>query len=176
MTRFTDEQYAKAIAHLQDARTQLEPNGHGCHCCGDSGHQAFECGHNPLVAMAMCKGIVDRATALHDIIHALGDMPCGGPLALATIERLHEFMHTLTGASPGSSPSSAPPQHRTRWRRADRRDHRGRREHRRGARLRRVADRALGDRGDPALAGMVRGCTGASEAADHAAAVAAECE
>lgn len=44
--RFTIEQYDSAIAHLQDARTQLEPDGHGCHCCGDSGHQAFECGRN----------------------------------------------------------------------------------------------------------------------------------
>ena len=89
--RFTVEQYDAASAHLQDARTQLEPDGHCCHCCADSGHQAFECGRNPLVAMAMGIRIVDRATALHDIIHALGDYPRCGPLELTAIERLHEF-------------------------------------------------------------------------------------
>lgn len=97
MTRFTDKQYAKAIAHLNDARTQLEPNGHGCHCCGGSGHQAFECGHNPLVAMAMCREISTRAEALHNIIHLLGDTPCAGPIEAAALERMHEFVHTLAG-------------------------------------------------------------------------------
>lgn len=92
MTRFTDEQYAKAIAHLQDARTQLEPNGHGCHCCSGSGHQAFECGHNPLGT-----DIVAHAEALHVAIHLLGDTPCAGPIEAATLERLHEFVHTLAG-------------------------------------------------------------------------------
>lgn len=100
--RFTEEQYKKAIEHLQDARTQLEPNGNGCHCCGGSGHQAFECGHNPLVAMAMCRDIVTRANALHDIVHRLGDEPrCDGPhdrvLVVATINRMHEFLHALAG-------------------------------------------------------------------------------
>lgn len=105
--RFTDEQYAKAIEHLEAARTQLEPDGHGCQCCGDSGHQAFECGHNPLVAMAMCRGIVDRASALHGIVHSLGDLdtilpdPGNQPtaaMALVILGRMHEFMHSLCGA------------------------------------------------------------------------------
>ena len=45
----TDEDYAEAIAALQDARTQLRPDGGHCSVCGDSGHQAFECHHNPLL-------------------------------------------------------------------------------------------------------------------------------
>jgi hypothetical protein len=95
--RFTDAQYQKAIDHLEAARTQLEPNGNGCHCCGGSGHQAFECGHNPLVAMAMCEGIAKRSDTLHDYLHLVGDDP---PLtdACAALERLHDFMHTLSGA------------------------------------------------------------------------------
>jgi len=97
--RFTDEQYAKAIAHLEDARTQIKPNGNGCHCCGDSGHQAFECGHNPLVAMGMCHDIAIRAEALHDMLHKITDgheLPSVVDQAL--LNRLHAFLHTLCGA------------------------------------------------------------------------------
>lgn len=96
--RFTNEQYDKAIAHLQEARTQLEPNGNGCHCCGGSGHQAFECGHNPLVAMAMCVDVATHADVLHDIVHRLGDNPNAGMIEQATINRLHAFLHHLSGA------------------------------------------------------------------------------
>ena len=96
--RFTVEQYEKAIAHLRDAMTQLEPNGHGCHCCGDSGHQAFECGHNPLVGMAMCEGIAETAEKLHDHIHTLGDKPSVKVLR-ALVDRLHENLHELAGCN-----------------------------------------------------------------------------
>lgn len=41
--------YEEAIEALLAARTQLEPDGRGCVVCGDSGHQAMECHHNPLV-------------------------------------------------------------------------------------------------------------------------------
>ena len=94
--RFTVDQYDKAIAHLHDAKGQLEPDGHGCHCCGDSGHQAFECGHNPLVAMAMCEAIAEHADKLHDHVHTLGDRPSVGVLR-ALVERLHEHLHALAG-------------------------------------------------------------------------------
>lgn len=94
--RFTDEQYDNAIAHLQDARTQLEPNGNGCHCCGDSGHQAFECGHNPLVAMAMCMGVASDAQKLHDYVHSLGEKPRADVLR-ELMDRLHEHLHYLAG-------------------------------------------------------------------------------
>lgn len=96
--RFTTVQYEKAIAHLRDAMTQLEPNDHGCHCCGDSGHQAFECGHNPLVAMAMCEGIAETAATLHDHVHTLGDKPSATVLR-ALVDRLHENLHELAGCN-----------------------------------------------------------------------------
>ena len=47
--RITLEDYNEAIAELKEARTQLEPDGDNCHVCHDSGHQAWECRHNPLV-------------------------------------------------------------------------------------------------------------------------------
>ena len=45
---FTREQYEKAIENLQLGMTQLEPDGNNCAICGDTGHQAWECHHNPL--------------------------------------------------------------------------------------------------------------------------------
>lgn len=67
--RFTKEHYEKAIKSLQEASEQLEPDGHNCACCGDSGHQAFECGFNPLVAMEMCVLLSRTATKFHDQLH-----------------------------------------------------------------------------------------------------------
>ena len=49
--RITAEDYDEAIQDLQQAKTQLQPDGDNCHVCHDSGHQAWECHHNPL-AMA----------------------------------------------------------------------------------------------------------------------------
>lgn len=69
--RFTAYQYDKAIEALQDAKKQLEPDGHCCSVCGDSGHMAFECGFNPLVAVAMCKGMAETAETFHEMIHRL---------------------------------------------------------------------------------------------------------
>lgn len=45
----TAADYEEAIRLLTDAVSQPEPNGNSCHVCGDSGHQAWECHHNPLV-------------------------------------------------------------------------------------------------------------------------------
>ena len=45
----TAEDYDEAIADLQLARQQLRPDGNHCAVCGDSGHQAMECHHNPLL-------------------------------------------------------------------------------------------------------------------------------
>ena len=50
--RFTSAQYDEAIANLALAKDQLEPDGNSCSICGDSGHMAFECGHNPLVGIS----------------------------------------------------------------------------------------------------------------------------
>ena len=47
--RFSIKDYEKAIENLKAGMTQLKPDGDNCHICGDSGHQAFECHHNPLI-------------------------------------------------------------------------------------------------------------------------------
>lgn len=45
---YTAAEYDKAIADLELAKTQLKPDGRECVICGDGGHQAWECHHNPL--------------------------------------------------------------------------------------------------------------------------------
>lgn len=42
------EQYIDAIAKLTAGMCQLKPDGNCCSICGDNGHQAWECHHNPL--------------------------------------------------------------------------------------------------------------------------------
>lgn len=69
--RFTIAQYDAAIQALTDAKQQLEPDGNHCAICGDSGHQAWECGHNPLRAVAMCQTIAKSSSDLHDQLHRL---------------------------------------------------------------------------------------------------------
>lgn len=69
--RFTKEQYDNAIENLQLAKQQLEQEAHPCTVCGDSGHLAYECGFNPLVAVAMCNSIAKGSEVLHDTLHLL---------------------------------------------------------------------------------------------------------
>ncbi len=69
--RFTQQQYDEAIANLQLAKQQLEPDARNCVICHDSGHMAFECGHNPLVAMQICKNIAKQSDELHETLHYL---------------------------------------------------------------------------------------------------------
>jgi len=69
--QFTKGQYERAIAALTDAKEQLEPDGRNCAVCGDSGHQAFECGHNPLVAVVMCQRIAAESETIHETLHLL---------------------------------------------------------------------------------------------------------
>lgn len=44
----TKDLYLKAIENLKLGMTQLEPDGNCCVVCGDGGHQAWECHHNPI--------------------------------------------------------------------------------------------------------------------------------
>ena len=44
----TEDDYDRAIAVLELAKTQLEPDGNCCAICGDNDHQAWECIFNPL--------------------------------------------------------------------------------------------------------------------------------
>lgn len=69
--RFTAAQYDEAIRNLQDAKQQLEPDAHPCSICSDSGHMAYECGRNPLVAMRLCRQITEQSRELHDTLHVL---------------------------------------------------------------------------------------------------------
>lgn len=69
--RFTAEQYDAAIQALQDGKTQLQPDGDPCHICHDGGHQAFECGFNPLYAMALCETLAKQSGDLHETLHYL---------------------------------------------------------------------------------------------------------
>lgn len=69
--RFTANQYDQAIASLQAAKLQLEPDGNCCSVCGDSGHMAFECGHNPLIAVEICEQLAHESYQLHETLHRL---------------------------------------------------------------------------------------------------------
>lgn len=87
--RFTTHQYVEAIKALQEGMQQLEPDGHCCSVCGDGGHQAFECGHNPLFAMATCQEMSVDARDLHDILH-------NGVIA-DPLDKLHNIVHYVAG-------------------------------------------------------------------------------
>jgi hypothetical protein len=99
--RFTREQYVAAIANLSDALDQLVPDGRSCAICHDSGHQAWECGHNPLYAMACCTEITARTKDLHEAFHAT-DKAANDRNVDAEIsdqrEDAHELLHALCGA------------------------------------------------------------------------------
>lgn len=69
--RFTADQYDQAIENLMFAKAQLEPDSNNCSICDDSGHMAYECGHNPLVAVAVCDQIARESSRLHDTLHLL---------------------------------------------------------------------------------------------------------
>ena len=69
--RFTKYQYEIAIQSLRDGMAQLDQDGHPCAICGDSGHLAATCPHNPLRAMALCREVYEHAGKLHDILHEI---------------------------------------------------------------------------------------------------------
>lgn len=99
--RFSEAQYQKAIDDINDARGQLAPDGRCCRICHDTGHQAWECGSNPLLAELVCNGIAERAEKLHEEMHrlkesgAIGNADAGADGAM--FDKLHEFLHYLAG-------------------------------------------------------------------------------
>lgn len=98
--RFTKEQYEAAIAALRDGMLQLQPDGRCCVICHDTGHQAWECGKNPLLAMATCEGIEKSSGELHDRLHAIEDRMDQEDVSdeLADWrEDAHEYLHMLAG-------------------------------------------------------------------------------
>lgn len=71
MQLFTKTQYFVAIKSLLDGLRQLEPDGECCSICGSDCHEAFTCGHNPLVAMVLCEKVARQSDKLHDTLHYL---------------------------------------------------------------------------------------------------------
>lgn len=103
--RFTASQYDQAIAALRDGRDQLAPDGFCCHICHDTGHQAWECGHSPLLAMATCENVATQAMALHDRLHAIEDAMDSedqSETLAAWREDMHDFLHHLGGYGPSN--------------------------------------------------------------------------
>lgn len=98
--RFTAHQYDQAIAALREGREQLQPDTHCCRICHDTGHQAWECGHNPLLAMATCDGISRAAAVLHDRLHvieaAMHESSQDAEIA-EWHEDVHDLLHHLAG-------------------------------------------------------------------------------
>ncbi len=101
MTRFSIQQYDKALADIADAKGQLEPDGRVCVICHDSGHQAWECGWNPLLAMVLCAATAARANELHEKLHALEarlDTENASNEVVDLHDDIHEFLHWLSGS------------------------------------------------------------------------------
>ena len=98
--RFTSSQYDQASEALRDGRDQRTADGLCCRICHDSGHQAWECGHNPLRAMIVCANVASQAMTLHDRLHviedAMDDSDQSEALA-AWREDVHDFLHHLAG-------------------------------------------------------------------------------
>lgn len=53
MKIFTKQEYREAIEALKLGMTQLRPDGRSCAICEDTGHQAWECHHNPLLGLKL---------------------------------------------------------------------------------------------------------------------------
>lgn len=96
--RFTKDMYEQAIKDLQDGMTQLAPDGHCCAICGDSGHQAWECGSNPLYAMACCQTTQRLASELHDRWHVVEAKHDDDEVRAKFGNDNHEFLHWLSGS------------------------------------------------------------------------------
>ena len=98
--RFTDVQYDAAIETLVLAKEQPAPDGQCCRICQDAGHQAWECGHNPLNAMCECDEIVIEALKMHERLHAIEEKMDreDQTMALADFrEDIHSFLHYVGG-------------------------------------------------------------------------------
>lgn len=96
--RFTATQYAQAISVLHEGSGQLAPDTYSCRICHDTDHQAWECGHNPLLAMATCEGIAKAAEDLHERLHAIEEAPSDGDRLIAEWrDDVHAFLHHLAG-------------------------------------------------------------------------------
>ena len=91
----TVDDYNEAIAALEDARGQLRPDGHNCAICHDSGHQAFECHHNPLLVARQWA----RATSVYQCWHC-GYVATNDAEAAAHFGKTDEEVAKCVGAPP----------------------------------------------------------------------------
>lgn len=93
MSRPTIEDYNKLIGLLVEGREQIQPDGDPCRVCGDNGHQAFECHHNPAFVMKWKESLEEAASKLHDTLHAREHMTQWSEEK----EACHELLHHIIG-------------------------------------------------------------------------------
>lgn len=86
--------YKMTIKDLRRAMTQLKPDGNPCVLCRDCAHYAFECDHNPLVAMLRWAGFRDQVSVLHAALHAA---IVRQPPYVEEASALHDVLHELVG-------------------------------------------------------------------------------
>lgn len=100
--RFTKKQYEEAVKNLQYGINQLDNREGGGYCdiCGGE-HYAWECGHNPLLAMSMCGGAKEAGRELHDEIHKLendrDEEVEYTPWPAELQDKIHHLLHWLAG-------------------------------------------------------------------------------
>jgi len=98
--RFTAAQYDAVMEALTAAKEQLAPDGQCCRICCDTSHQAWECGHNPLYAMAVCDALVIPAIKLHERLHEIEEKLDSADQTAALVdwrEDIHAFLHYVAG-------------------------------------------------------------------------------
>lgn len=98
--RFTRAQYDAAIKALVAGKEQIAPDGLLCRICLDTGHQAWECGHNPLYAMSVCSPIATLALELHARLHTIEEEMNDSDQTDSLMdwrEDVHEFLHYAGG-------------------------------------------------------------------------------
>lgn len=114
--------YLAALGALQEGMKQLKPDGCDCSICGDSGHQAWECHHNPLVKMARadkadsewrcynCGEIfTDEATAhMHFGLNASEPPGCCADELITLLRWCEQKKHESVAARPNSNIFKAP--------------------------------------------------------------------
>jgi len=85
--------YELAIQRLQDGMTQIDPDGRNCAVCGDSGHQAWECHHNPLAMMLEADRLQTAWRCYHCgevmLTHAEAMLHFGEPDTMLALCQLH---------------------------------------------------------------------------------------
>jgi hypothetical protein len=98
--RFTAAQYDAAIEALIAAKGQIAPDAQRCRICHDTGHMAWECGHNPLYAMSACEGLVTDSCKAHEKLHAIEEKMSAADQPAALVdwrEEVHTLLHYLAG-------------------------------------------------------------------------------